>query len=166
MSRLPLVILLAAFAACGRKPASPPTAAALGAELATFPQLLVPPTEQTLIDWKEAVARKGAENVTLTSFRQSYTHGSATVNGKEVAVFVAYAGPWQAQKGMPLQLMSVPQFLRAFAADPQTDLAMVAAPKGNLFFTREQLPEIIGAVRAAGAASEDLPFTLIGGIGR
>lgn len=166
MSRLPLMILLVALACQRPAPLLPPTPAALGAELATFHQVLVPLTPETLDDLKAAIAREGIENVTLTSFRQSYVHGSATVNGKKTAVFVAYSGPWQAPKGMLLRPMSVHQYLRAFAADAQTDLAMLTAPKGNMFFTRDQLPEILGVTRTAGASSDDLPFALISGSGR
>jgi hypothetical protein len=166
MRLLPLVVLIAALAACGRKPPAAPTPEALGTELATYPQILVPLTPQTLEDLRDVIARKGIENVSLSTFKQSYAHGSATVNGKHIAVFVAFAGTWQAPKGVPLQPMSVQQYLRAFAGDVETDVATLAAPKGNMFFTREQLPDVIGAARAAGASSGDLPFVVVAGSGR
>jgi hypothetical protein len=166
MKRAAFVVLAAAFLAC-RKPApKAPAAEALGAELATFRQVLVPLTQQTLTEFQDAVSLKGAENVTLMNFRQTYEHGTATVDGSTVALFIAYAGPFQAPKGTPLQAMSVQQFLGAFAGDPATDIATLAAPKGNIFFTRQQLPDVIGAARAAGASSGDLPFSLIYGNGR
>lgn len=168
MRVLALAVLTAVLPGC-RKPAPPPpapTPQALGKELATFPQMLVPLTAQSVIDYQDALARKGADNVTITSFRQTYILREATVENKKVKLFVGYAGTWQAPKGSPLQPMAIQQFLRAFAADPEAEVAMVAAPKGTFFFTRVQLPDVIGAARDAGARSEDLPFSLVLGNGR
>lgn len=167
MSRLPFAVLLAALLAC-RKPAppAPPTPEALAAELATFPQLLAPVAPEAVDDFTAAVARDGAARAGSAYIRKNYIHSSSTVNGRKAEVFVGYAGPWQAPKGTALQPMSVQQFLRTFGSDAQTDIATVIAPKGNMFFTREQLPDIIAAARAAGARSEDLPFTVVVGSGR
>lgn len=166
MKRLPLLVLVGALA-CGKPaPPAPPTVAAIGAELATFPQVLVPLSEKAWVDYTEAVSREGAANVTSASFRLAYMHGEASGKSKKAAVFVAYATPWEAPAKAPLQPMSVLQFLRAFAVDAETELAVVRAAKGGIIFSREQLPDVIGAARGAGASSEVLPFSLVRGSGR
>ena len=167
MSRFPLVILLAAFGACRKQaPTTPPTPEALGAEIATFHQVLVPISTQTFVNMREAAARRGIENVSPGDFLDPYALGSVLINGQTVAVFTAYTGPWQAPREMPTQPMSIQQFLRAFGSDQRSNLAAIIAPKGNIFFTREQLLDVIGAARASGASSEDIPFTVIRGSGR
>lgn len=164
MNRLVLPLLLAALAACGEKPAAaPPTPAAVGAELATFPQLLVPISSQTWAGMQQAVARGDPGLSFAHQYLRPYAHASVIVDGRENAVFVGYAGVWLAPAPVPLQPMSVQQFLKAFAADDGANLATVVAPKGSIFFTREQLPDVIGAARAAGATSADLPYSVVRG---
>lgn len=169
MSRATLfvAILLAAASAC-RKPAppEPATSKALGVELATFRQVLLPLTGETLENLRRAIRLHGPESVTLTSFQQTYVHGTATVNGAKASVLIAYSDPWRAPKGIFLQPMSVLQYLRAFANDAGTDLTMLSTPKGEIFFTREQLSEVSIAASEAGAGADDLPFVLIRGSGR
>ncbi|PIR19214.1 MAG: hypothetical protein COV48_03200, partial [Elusimicrobia bacterium CG11_big_fil_rev_8_21_14_0_20_64_6] len=158
--------LLLALTAC-RKPAPPAPASphAIGAELATFKQVLMPLTDETLENLRRAILLHGPESVTLTSFRQTYSHGTTTVNGAKASVLIAYSDPWRAPKGIFLQPMSVLQYLRAFANDAGTDLTMLSTPKGEIFFTREQLSEVSTAASEAGAGGEDLPFVLIRGSG-
>lgn len=165
MSRLALAVLAAALASCRKPPIVPPTAEALGAELATFPQLLAPLTPKTVDDMLDEMKMKGTTLPPAPSLEPQYLHGTATVNGKNIPVFVGYATPWKAPKGAPLQAMSVLQFVHAFAADTQTDVAMIVAPKGNIYFTREQEIDVFTAARAAKASSADLPFTMVRGGG-
>ncbi len=162
MNRLAFAVLLAALPAC-RKPGPPvpPTPAAIGAELATYPQLLAPLTHESMESLVEAVNSHGAGSVTAANFRQSYLHRTAIINGVKTAVFVGYSTPWQALEKTPLQPMSVLQFLHAFAVDAETEIVMLHTPKGTLYFTREQLVDVIGAARTAGATSGDQPFTFV-----
>ncbi|MDD5301680.1 MAG: hypothetical protein PHS14_01115 [Elusimicrobia bacterium] len=161
-----LVILAAALAACGKTPPKAPTPEAVGAELATFPQLLVPISSQTWAGMQVAAKINDPGHVNANQYPHPYAHGSVLVGGRETAVIVAYTGVWLAPAAVPLQPMSVQQFLRTFGADPGTDLAGVIAQKGNIFFTREQLPDVIGAARKSGATSEDLPYSMVRGAGR
>jgi hypothetical protein len=162
-----LLLLAGALAACGKAPAPPaPTAQALGAELATFPQLLVPVSTSTWASMQAAVARNDMDHANANQYPRPYAHPVVTVGGKETPVLVAYAGAWLAPAPVPLQPMSVQQFLRAFGADEGTDLASVIAPKGRMFFTREQLPDVIAAARAAGATAEDAPYGIVLGLAR
>jgi hypothetical protein len=163
MSRLTPLVLLIALAACGRKPAEAPTAEAVGAELATFPQLLVPISSQTWARMQSAVARNDTEHSAANQYPQPYAHGSVLVAGQETPVTLAYTGVWLAPAPVPLQPMSVQQFLRTFAADADTNLASVIAPKGSIFFTREQLPDVMGSARIAGAGAADLPYSIVRG---
>ena len=158
MNRLPLVLLLLALAACGKKAPTPPTPEAVGAELATFPQLLVPISSST---WASMQADPGSP--TADQYPRPYAHAAVLVDGRETPVFVGYTGVWLAPAPVPLQPMSVQQFLRAFAADAETDLARVIAPKGSIFFTRGQLPDVMSSARGAGAASADLPYSVVRG---
>lgn len=165
MIRLALLVMLAALAACGSKaPPGPPTAEAIGAELATFPQLLVPISSGAWAGMNRIAAAYPAATPDL--FPQPYAHGSAEAGGRTTAFFLGYASVWQAPAAVPLQPMSVQQFLRAFAADAATDHAGVIAPKGTIFFTREQLAEVMGAARTAGSTSADLPFMMVVGAGK
>jgi len=152
-----------ALAACGKKPPAAPTAEAVGAELATFPQLLVPISSQTWASMQSAAARNDTEHTAANQYPQPYAHSTVRVNGRDISAFVAYTGVWLAPAPVPLQPMSVQQYLRAFAADADTDLASVIAPKGSIFFTREQLPDVMGAARNAGATTADLPYSMVRG---
>lgn len=62
--------------------------------------------------------------------------------------------------------MAVQQYLRAFGADEEINLASVVAPRGSIFFTREQLPKIIAAARAAGAGDADQSYSVVYGARR
>jgi len=168
MKAAALVVLAAALAACGKAPEAPaaPTAAALGAELATFPQLLVPISTTTWAGMQKAIALNDMSRANADQYPQPYAHYTVRVGSRSVPVIVAYTGVWLAPAPTPLQPMSVQQYLRAFGADPGTDLASVIAPKGRIFFTREQLPDVIAAARAAGAASDDLPYSIVHGVAR
>lgn len=163
-----LVVLAAALAACGKAPAPPaaPTAAALGAELATFPQLLVPISTTTWAGMQKAIAINDTTRVDANQYPQPYAHYTVRISSTDVPVIVAYTGVWLAPAPIPLQPMSVQQYLRAFGADAGTDLASVIAPQGRIFLTREQLPDVIAAARAAGATSDDLPYSIVHGVAR
>lgn len=165
MRRLALALALAALAACGKKAPETvaPSPAAVGAELATFPQLLVPISTQTWAAMAAASERGDGYHSAATQYAKPYAHGVARVEGRESDVFVGYSSVLLAPAPVPLQPMSVQQFLSAFAADDATNLASVVAPKGAIFITREQLPEVIGAARAAGAPAGDMPYSVVRG---
>lgn len=168
MNRVLLLILAAGLAACER-PAPPPVAPtpqAIGAELATFRQLLVPISTSAWTSMQAAIARNDPDRAYATLYPQPYAHDTVIIDGREFPVIYAYTGAWLAPSRAPLQPMSVQQYLRAFGADPGTDLASVIAPKGRIFFTREQLPDVIAAARAAGASSEDLKYSITLGVAR
>ncbi|MEK7232583.1 MAG: hypothetical protein AAB268_02110 [Elusimicrobiota bacterium] len=161
-----LAVLAAAFAACGNPPEKTPTPDAVGAELATFPQLLVPISSQTWASMQMATKRNDVNFINANQYPQPYAHGSVLVADRDTPVILAYTSVWLAPAPAPLQPMSVQQYLRIFGAVTEINLAVVIAPKGNIFFTREQLPDIMGAVRKAGAGSEDLPYSVVHGAGR
>lgn len=163
-----LAVLVAGLAACKKAPppAAPPTPEAVGAELATFPQLLVPISTSTWVSMQAAAAQNDPTRSDANQYPHPYAHSTAIVGGREFPVLVAYTGVWLAPAPVPLQPMSVHQFLRAFGADPGTDLASVVAPRGGIVFTREQLPDVSAAARAAGATSEDLPYSVVRGAAR
>lgn len=160
-------VLILALAACGKPspaPAPPPTAAAVGAELATFSQLLMPISSTTWARMQEADERKDFSRTAANRYARPYAHAGALVDGKDTSVFLAYTGVFLAPAPLPLQPMTVQQFLRAFAADSETELAGVVAAQGTIFFTREQLPDVIAAARAAGAADVELPYSVVRGV--
>lgn len=163
-----LVVLAAALAACGKAPEPPkaPTPAEVGAELATFPQLLVPISTSTWSAMQRAITLNDMTRANADQYPQPYAHYTVQAAGKDIPVIVAYTGVWLAPAPTPLQPMSVQQYLRAFGADAGTDLASVIAPKGRIFFTREQLPDVVSAARAAGATSDDLPYSIVHGAAR
>jgi len=164
-----LAVAAFVFAACGKAPPpapEPPTPQAVGAELATFPQLFVPISSTTWASMQEAIAAKDHTRTAANRHPQPYAHATLQVGGQDTAVMVAYTGVFLAPAPIPLQPMSVQQFLRAFGADPEASLAGVVAPKGTIYFTREQLVDVIAAARAAGAVAEDLPYGEVRGAGR
>lgn len=167
MTKLLLPAALLLLAACGKPEAPPaaPTPQAIGAELAKFPQLLVPISTST---WSSmtAAAKEGVGRVRADEYPRPYARPTVLVDGKETPVLVAYTGVWLAPSPIPLQPMSVQQFLRLFAADEEAKLASVIAPKGSIFFTREQVVDVLVAARAAGADSSALPYSLVHGIAR
>ena len=166
MNRLALVVLLAVLVSCKRTPPKAPTPEAIGAELATFRQLLVPISSQTWTSMQESIALNGVGHVTPDLYEQPYMHATLLVNGQNIAVMVAYTGVWLAPNRVPMQTMSVRQYMRAFAADREAYLGSVVAPKGTIYFTRAQIPDILAATRSAGASSEDIPFSVVRGAGR
>lgn len=163
-------VLLAGLllAACGKAPAGPkaPTPEAVGAELATFPQLLVPISTSAWTGMQDASARNDPARAVPDAYPTPYAHDSVLVEGKETPAIVAFTGVWLAPSPLPLRPMSVQQFLRAFGADAGADLATVIAPRGRIFFTRGQLPDVIAAARAAGATSAELPYDVVRGAAR
>ena len=161
MSRLALVVLIAALAACGKsRPGGGPTADELGAEAATFAQVLVPLSTQTLAGFEEAVKRNPS-SVTAADFPLIYEAGYATIDGRSVPVMVGYANPWLAPADVIYQPMSVPQFLRACQSEGLD--AVLIAPKGRIFISRLQLEDVRAKVVALGAPSSDMPFSFIRG---
>ncbi len=166
--RLAALLIIAGLAACGKAepPPAAPTAEAVGAELATFPQILVPISTATWTSMLEAASRNDPLRVTAIQHPRPYAHPVVLVDGKETPILRGYTGLWLAPAPVPLQPMSVQQFLRVFGGDQDADLAGVVAPRGTIFFTREQLPDVISSARAAGATSEDLPYSVVRGAAR
>lgn len=166
--RLLALPLLLALAACGSKPAATPapTPADIGAELATFAQLLVPISTQTWAAMAAAAERGDVYHSEANQYTKPYALGVARIDGRENAVFVGYSSVLLAPAPVPLQAMSVQQFLRAFAAADGANLASVIAPKGGIFIKREELPDVIGAARAAGATAGDMPYSVVRGEAR
>jgi len=160
MSRLALAALIA-LAACGKpRPAGGPTAAELGSEAATFAQVLVPLSTQTLAGFEEAVKRN-PRTVTPSDFPLIYELGYATIDGRTVPVMVGYATPWMAPADVLHQPMNVPQFLRACQLEGRD--AVLIAPKGRIFIPRSQLEEVRAKVVSLGPPKPDLPFGFIRG---
>ena len=135
----------------------------MGAELATFPQLLVPISSQTWVRMQSAVTRNDTERSAANQYPRPYAHGSVLVAGQETPVVLAYTSVWLAPAPIPLQPMSVQQYLRAFATDADVNLAGVVAPKGSIFFTREQLPDVMASARNAGATAVEMPYSIVRG---
>jgi hypothetical protein len=163
MNRLAFAVLAFALAACGRaRPPAGPTADELGAEAATFVQVLVPLSAQTLAGFEEAVARLGdASSVTPADFKQTYELESFSVNGQETRVMIAYTNPWLAPATTLHRPMTVPQFLRACEAEGR-DAALVA-PKGQIYIPRAQMPDVRAKLVLLGASDKDMPLVFIRG---
>jgi hypothetical protein len=165
-----LVVLAVTLAACGKEksPAAPaaPTAEAMGAELATFPQLLVPISTQTWASMRAAAARNDISGLTANLYPQPYSHASVQVDGRNAAVLAAYTSVSLVPAQIPLQVMTVQQYLRAFTADMVADIGSVVTPRGHIFFTRAQLPDIIITAAKGGARLEDMPYSVVRGTGR
>lgn len=164
-----LALLAVLIAACGgekKAPPAPPTAEALGAELATFPQLLVPISTTTWASMRAAASRGNDAGIEASRYPNPYDHGKVQVAGRETPILVAFTSVMMAPAGVPLQPMSVQQYLRAFMADAGTDLGGVVAQKGNIYFTRAQLPDIIIAVSKTGVTLDDMPYSMVRGAGR
>ena len=170
MKIVAFAVLAALLAACGRDktPAAPtaPTAEAIGAEMATFPQLLVPISTTTWAGMQAAAARNDASGLTADRYPRPYAHGTVQVNGRTTAVLAAYTSVRLAPAQMPLQPMKVQQFLRALTADDEAELGSVIAPQGHIFFTRAQLPDVVIAAAKAGAGIDDMPYSIVRGTGR
>ena len=84
--------LAVALAACGKKPPTAPTPEAVGAELATFPQILVLISSTTWADMQSAVGRNDMSHSEATAYPRPYAHGIVTLDGRETPVLVAYTG--------------------------------------------------------------------------
>ena len=164
-----LLVLTTLIAACGGKttpPPSAPTAEAIGAELATFPQLLVPISTTTWASMRAAAARGDAAGLTADRYPHPYTYATVEVNGRTAIVLAAYTSIRLAPGQMPLQPMKVQQYLRAFTADMDAELASVVTPQGHIFFTRAQLSDVVIAAAKAGAGLDDMPYSIVRGTGR
>lgn len=163
-----LVVLAASLAACGKPPEPPaaPSPEAIGSELASFRQLLVPISTSTWAGMQAAISHNDPSRAAAYQYPRPYAHQPVLVAGKEVSALIAYTSVWLVPAPVPLQPMSAHQFLRAFGADEGADLAGVVSPKGSFFFTREQVPDIASSARAAGASPEDLPYGVVHGVGR
>ena len=165
MRRLPLILLIMVLAACERPkaPARPPTADELGAELATYAQVLVPLAPETVENVRRAAAFKGTESVRPGDFQPVDEHVTADIAGSSVTVLMAYSGAWLLPRDQTSQPMTSIQFLHALGEDQAARFAVLITPKGNLFVGKEQLLDVMIAARKAGAATEDIPFTIIRG---
>ncbi|MEQ1918535.1 MAG: hypothetical protein ABL955_05000, partial [Elusimicrobiota bacterium] len=89
-----LVVLVVTLAACGKEknPAVPvaPTAEAIGAELSTFPQLLVPISTQTWASMRVAAESNNISGLTANLYPRPYSHASVQVDGRDTVVLAAY----------------------------------------------------------------------------
>lgn len=156
----------AALSACGKAEPKAPTPEEVGAELSTFRSVFVPISSET---WKSMeVAQKRDPNAIIrpNQYPDPYAHGAVLVGGREAVVSVAYTSVLLAPSPVPLESMSVTQYLRAFEYDARSELARVIAPKGSLFIARDALPRVAAAARAAGAPTDDAPFSVVRGAGR
>lgn len=156
----------AAFSACGEKAPKPPTPEEVGTELATFRSVFVPISSGTWKSMELAQKRDPNAIVRPNQFPEPYAHGLVLIGDREATVSVAYTSVLLAPAPVPLEAMSVTQYLRAFEYDARAELASVIAPKGRLFIARDALPRVAGAARAAGAPTDDAPFSVVRGTGR
>lgn len=165
MKTLALLLLTTALAACHRAKETPrpPTAEELGAELAKYPQVLVPLSPDTAENMRRAAAFKGRDSVGPGDFQPVYEHATATVAGSTVTVLMAVSGAWMLDHGAAAQPMSPTQFLRALGEDSTSRYAVLATPKGTLIVSKEQVLDAMIAAKRAGAVVEDIPFTIIRG---
>jgi hypothetical protein len=163
MRVLTAVLLAVSLAACDRKQAPPatPTAEALGAELATFRQVLVLLSPETMRNLAHAESIRGPGNAVTGDFSEVYGHLESIVGGSTVAVMVAYSGAWLLPKDVVARPMTPTQFLRAFIVNEECARAVVITPRGDLVVSREQVLDVLIETRQAGAVGEDLPFSLI-----
>lgn len=160
------VLAAAALSACGEKTPKPPTPEEVGAELATFRSVFVPISSGTWKSMELAEKRDRNAIVRPNQFPEPYAHGAVLVGGRELVVSVAYTSVLLAPASVPLESMSVTQYLRAFEYDARAELASVIAPKGRLFIARDALPRVASAARAAGAPTDDAPYSVVRGTGR
>jgi hypothetical protein len=163
MNRLAFAVLAVALASCGRSvPAAGPTADELGIEAATFPQVLVPLSTQTLAGFEEAAARLGdSSGVTAADFKQTFELESFAMNGQATSVMIAYTNPWLAPAQVLHRPMTVPQFLRACESEGRD--AVLVAPKGQIYIPRAQMPDVRAKIILLGASDKDLPLLFIHG---
>ena len=85
-----LVVLAAALAACGKAPKTPaaPTPAAVGAELATFPQLLVPISTTTWAGMQKAIALNDMTRANAVQYPQPYAHYTVQIGTNDLRLRV------------------------------------------------------------------------------
>ncbi len=167
--------LLAALllSACGEKAPPPaqsgahPSADAVGAELASFAQILVPIVPASLDEYKRAAEFRGGEaNVGDGDVSLSYSRGASVVAGSTITVFVGYAGAWLMPVETTARPMTPLQFLRALDSAVDCAGAVVLAPRGKLYVPREQLMDVTIAAQKADAPAKDAPLVLIRGSAR
>lgn len=166
MKPLLLAALAAALAACGETALKAPTPEEVGAELATLRSVFVPISSET---WKNMVLTQGRAPNAIVRPNQHpdpYARGAVLIGGRDTVVSVAYTSVRLAPSPVPLEAMSVTQYLRVFEYDARSELASVIAPKGRLFIARDALPRVAAAARAAGAPMDDAPFSVVRGAGR
>lgn len=166
MRLLIAALLTAALAACGRPAPKPPTPEEVGAELATFRQLFVPISTGTWKSMDEAAKHSPSASIRPSQFPDPYVRHSVRAGGREAAASVAYTSVMLAPSPVPMETMSVTQFLRVFEFDSRSELAWVIAPKGSIFIARDALPRVSAAATAAGAGVADSPFSIVRGAGK
>ena len=108
-----------------------------------------------------AAANNDTSGAKATWHPNPYAHVSLLIDGKQAEALIAYTGVWLAPPTVPLQPMSVQQYLQAFASDSGTEIASVVAPKGALSIPRAQLMDVMHAASAAGAGLVALPYSVI-----
>lgn len=160
------VLAAAALAACGEKPPKPPTPEEVGTELATFRSVFVPISSDTWKSMEAALRRDPNAVIRPNQHLDPYARGVVLVGGRDAIVSVAYTSVLLAPAPVPLEAMSVAQYLRVFDYDARSELARVIAPKGSIFIARDALPRVAAAARAAGAPTDDAPFSVVRGTGR
>lgn len=160
--RTAILLFAVTLTACRKPaPAGAPSAAALGAELATYRQVLVPLSPETAENIARVEKIKGPGNAVTGDFKEVYAHGETRIAGSTVAVLVAYSGAWLLPAGFAARPMTPAQFLRAFMGEETTARAVVIAPRGSLIVSREQVLDVLLETRKASPSDADLPFALI-----
>ncbi len=163
MKGLILACLAVALAACETRSPKPPVPEEVGAELATFRQLFVPISTGA---WNSMVlAAKTAPDTFIqpNQYANPYAHDMVLVGGRAVSASIAYTSVLLVPSGVPLESMSVLQYLRLFEHDAGAELARIAAPKGSIFLARDALPRVTAAASAAGAPAADSPYSVVFG---
>jgi len=163
MKGLILAGLAASLTACGTGAPKPPVPEEVGAELATFRQLFVPISSETWKGMSLAAQTAPSTFIRPNQYGDPYVRDMVLVGGREVSANIAYTSVLLVPSGVPLESMSVLQYLRLFEHDAGADLARVAAPKGSIFIARDALPRVTAAARAAGSPAEDSPFSVVFG---
>ncbi len=165
MKTLALILLAATLAACHRANNAPhaPTAEELGAELAKYPQVLLILSPETAENMRRAAEFRGTRDISPSDFQPVYEHETAIISGSTVSVLAAVSGAWLLPPALAARPVSPPQFLRALGEDPVCRFAILTTPKGSLIVAKEQVLDALIAAKNAGAAVEDVPFTIIRG---
>jgi len=163
MRPLLLAAMAAAMAACGEPALKAPTPEEVGAELATFRSVFVPISTGAWKNMGEALKLDPKAAVHPLQYPDPYARSTVLVNGRETTVSVAYTSVLLAPSPVPLEVMSVAQYLRVFEYDARSELASVIAPKGNIVIARDAVPRVIAAALAGGASVNDAPFSVVRG---